>query len=97
MVYIKICETVDEDKLSKCVIISTWLELLLLILFLSVVWLQVTKVKPNDKDAKAKYSECNKIVKRIAFEKAISVEENKKSVVDSINVDTISKSIMLTS
>ena len=34
----------------------------------------MAKAKPNDKDAKTKYKECDKIVKRIAFEKAISVE-----------------------
>ncbi len=37
---------------------------------------QVTKVRPNDKDAKMKFSECNKIVKMIAFEKAISSEDD---------------------
>ncbi|XP_046578968.1 serine/threonine-protein phosphatase 5-like [Haliotis rubra] len=36
----------------------------------------VTKVRPNDKDAKMKFSECNKIVKMIAFEKAISSEDD---------------------
>ncbi len=54
------------------------------------IGLQVTKVKPNDKDAKAKYTECNKIVKRIAFEKAIAVEDNKKSILESVNVDSMS-------
>ncbi|KAJ8942324.1 hypothetical protein NQ318_005316 [Aromia moschata] len=49
----------------------------------------VTKVRPNDKDAKMKYSECNKIVKKIAFEKAISVEDNKKNIADSINLDAM--------
>ena len=49
----------------------------------------VTKARPGDKDAKAKYTECNKIVKKIAFEKAISVEENKKNVADSINLDAM--------
>lgn len=46
-------------------------------------------MKPNDKDARSKYTECSKIVKRIAFEKAIAVEENKKSVLDSINIDAM--------
>ncbi|ESO10146.1 hypothetical protein HELRODRAFT_156394 [Helobdella robusta] len=50
----------------------------------------VTKSHPTDKDAQKKYNECNKIVTRIAFEKAISVEEKKKSVVDQINLSTIS-------
>lgn len=51
----------------------------------------VTKVRPNNKDAKLKYNECNKIVKKIAFEKAIAVEHNKKSIADSINLDSMSK------
>jgi len=49
----------------------------------------VVKVRPNDKDAKLKWAECNKIVKKMAFEKAIAVDECKKSVADSINVDII--------
>ncbi|KAL3875067.1 hypothetical protein ACJMK2_038005 [Sinanodonta woodiana] len=48
----------------------------------------VTKVHPSDKDAKAKYTECNKIVKRIAFEKAIAVDDH-KSVLDSIDIETM--------
>jgi serine/threonine-protein phosphatase 5 len=55
--------------------------------------LQVSRTHPNDKDARAKYTECNKIVKRIAFEKAISVDDAKKSVVDQINLDAMSKSV----
>ncbi|KAI1285321.1 Serine/threonine-protein phosphatase 5 [Halotydeus destructor] len=47
----------------------------------------VVKVRPKDPDAKSKFQECNKIVKRIAFEKAISVDEVKRSVSASINVD----------
>jgi len=37
-----------------------------------------------------KFTECNKIVKRIAFEKAISVADTKKSVVDQINLESMS-------
>ncbi|CAD5112205.1 DgyrCDS1439 [Dimorphilus gyrociliatus] len=48
----------------------------------------VSNAKPNDRDAKAKYKECDKIVKRIAFEKAISVEE-KQSIADKINIETM--------
>jgi len=55
------------------------------------ILLQVAKAHPNDKDARAKFTECNKIVKRIAFEKAISIDEAKKSVVDQINLDSMSK------
>merc|ERR1719273_2146562 len=36
---------------------------------------RVCKVRPNDKDAKLKFTECRKIVQQIAFNKAISVEE----------------------
>ncbi|XP_046744529.1 serine/threonine-protein phosphatase 5 [Diprion similis] len=47
----------------------------------------VTKARPNDKDAKTKFTECNKMVKKLAFEKAISVEENKKNIADTINLE----------
>ncbi|KAG8195712.1 hypothetical protein JTE90_002975 [Oedothorax gibbosus] len=49
----------------------------------------VTLARPNDRDAKTKFLECSKIVKRIAFENAISVEETKKSVADSLNLETM--------
>ncbi|GJQ76366.1 PpD3 [Trypoxylus dichotomus] len=49
----------------------------------------VAKVRPNDKDAKLKYMECNKIVKKIAFEKAISVEDIRKTIADTINLDAM--------
>ncbi|XP_066593853.1 serine/threonine-protein phosphatase 5 [Prorops nasuta] len=49
----------------------------------------VTAASPNNKDAMAKYSECSKIVKIMAFEKAISMEENKKNVADSIDLDAM--------
>jgi len=52
---------------------------------------QVVKVRPNDRDAKMKYSECSKIVKKKAFEKAIAYDDEKKSMAESINVDTICK------
>lgn len=51
----------------------------------------VTKARPNDKDAKAKFTECNKIVKKMAFEKAIAVEDNKRSIAESINLDVMCK------
>ena len=51
----------------------------------------MTKAKPNDKDAKNKYQECNKIVKRLAFEKAIAVEDNQKNIADLINLESMSK------
>ncbi|VDI09845.1 serine/threonine-protein phosphatase 5 [Mytilus galloprovincialis] len=47
----------------------------------------VVKVKPSDKDARAKFNECGKIVKRIAFEKAIAVEE--KPVSETIDLESL--------
>ena len=49
----------------------------------------VFKARPNDKDAKLKFTECKKIVQQIAFQKAISVEETKKSVADSIDLESM--------
>ena len=48
---------------------------------------RVSKVRPNDKDAKAKFTECRKVVQQIAFNKAIAVEEKSASVAESIDVD----------
>jgi serine/threonine-protein phosphatase 5 len=58
-------------------------------IFSVMICAQVTKVRPNDKDAKTKYTECNKIVKKIAFEKAISVEDTKKNIASTINLDAM--------
>jgi serine/threonine-protein phosphatase 5 len=46
---------------------------------------------PNDKDAQSKLNECQKINKRIAFEKAIAVDESslKKSAFDQIDIEAI--------
>lgn len=49
----------------------------------------VTVARPNDKDAKMKFTECQKIIKRKAFENAIAVEDSKKSIADSLNLDII--------
>ncbi|CAF0831245.1 unnamed protein product [Didymodactylos carnosus] len=49
----------------------------------------VKKVCPNDKDAAIKYEECKKIVTRIRFEKAISVEETNKSVANQVDISSI--------
>ncbi|XP_031467227.1 serine/threonine-protein phosphatase 5-like [Phasianus colchicus] len=51
--------------------------------------LQVVKVRPNDRDAKLKYQECNKIVKQKAFERAIASDETKRSVVDSLDIESM--------
>lgn len=51
---------------------------------------EIVKVsRPNDKDALEKYTECQKITRRIAFEKAISCDHDKKSIADEINLDNI--------
>ncbi|XP_061434540.1 serine/threonine-protein phosphatase 5 [Lethenteron reissneri] len=49
----------------------------------------VVKVRPNDKDAKLKYQECSKIVKRKAFERAIASDDSKKSVADALDLDSM--------
>lgn len=54
---------------------------------------QVVKVRPNDKDAKLKYQECNKIVKQKAFERAIASDEQKRSVVDSLDIESMSEAL----
>ncbi len=50
---------------------------------------RVYKVRPNDKDAKAKFTECKKIVQQIAFQRAIRVEETVVSVADTINIEAM--------
>ncbi len=50
---------------------------------------RVYKVRPNDKDAKTKFTECRKIVQQIAFQKAISVDVKEVSVVDKINLESM--------
>ena len=42
----------------------------------------VVKVRPNDLDAKAKLKECSRIVHRLAFEKAIAIEDKVPKVGD---------------
>lgn len=54
----------------------------------------VRKARPSDKDAKRKFEECQKIVKRIAFEKAISVDHDRRSIAEQINIDTIGITFM---
>ncbi|KAB7504811.1 Serine/threonine-protein phosphatase 5 [Armadillidium nasatum] len=49
----------------------------------------VYKTRPNDKDAKMKYTECQKIVKVMLFQKAIAVDDEKKPVSDSINLEAM--------
>ncbi|XP_076029442.1 protein phosphatase D3 [Oratosquilla oratoria] len=49
----------------------------------------VTKTRPNDKDAKMKFTECQKMVTMLMFQKAIAVEDNKKSIAESIDLDSM--------
>lgn len=42
----------------------------------------VAKRRPNDKDAAMKYTECNKLVKRLAFAKAISNDVPEKTLAE---------------
>lgn len=49
----------------------------------------VVKVKPTDADAKAKLSECDKAIKRAAFEEAIALEHT-RPLYETINVATLS-------
>jgi serine/threonine-protein phosphatase 5 len=51
----------------------------------------VKKVRPRDKDALSKYTECNKIVRQIAFEKAISVQSSRKKPSETVDLDTLGK------
>jgi serine/threonine-protein phosphatase 5 len=51
----------------------------------------VVKRAPADKDARRQLTECEKIVRRIEFEKAIEVEDADKSVADSIDLDAMCK------
>jgi len=55
----------------------------------------VKKACPNDKDAAMKYEECKKIVTRIRFEKAIAVDESAKSVVNQIDLNAMSKFLLI--
>lgn len=42
----------------------------------------VCKRCPSDEDAKTKFTECNKVVKKIAFEKAIAVDKVDKTLAE---------------
>ncbi|KAH8598012.1 serine/threonine-protein phosphatase-like protein 5 [Bisporella sp. PMI_857] len=48
----------------------------------------VTKLAPNDKDAKLKYAECKKIVRRVEFFRAIEFEEA-PSAAEGLDIDSI--------
>ena len=55
---------------------------------------QVVKLKPADKDAQAKFKECDKVVKALRFAKAISQpDEDDVCVADSIDLSTMGTSL----
>ena len=47
-------------------------------------------MRVTDKDAKAHLDECNKIVKRMAFERAIASSDTSTCIADQINIDVMS-------
>jgi len=49
----------------------------------------VCKVCPNDRDARAKYTQCKKIVQEQAFARAIAVESKTKSVCDDLHLEAM--------
>ncbi|CAG8671082.1 12365_t:CDS:10 [Acaulospora morrowiae] len=49
----------------------------------------VVKKAPGDKDAKDKLAECEKIIRKIEFEKAIEVDSPDKKLAKTLNVDSI--------
>ena len=54
---------------------------------------QVVKLKPTDKDAQAKFRECEKVVKAIRFAKAISQpDEDDSNIAESIDLSSMGAS-----
>jgi len=54
---------------------------------------QVVKLKPTDKDAQAKFRECEKVVKAIRFAKAISQpDEDDGNIAESIDLSSMGAS-----
>ncbi|XP_065051782.1 serine/threonine-protein phosphatase 5-like [Rhopilema esculentum] len=49
----------------------------------------VAKVRPNDKDAQKKYTQCKKVVQEQAFARAIAVESKTKSICETLNIDAM--------
>ena len=52
---------------------------------------QVSKTRPNDNDACAKYRECQKLVKMLLFQKAIAVNDMQKSIAETIDLESMSE------
>lgn len=49
----------------------------------------VNRYAPHDADAKTKYAEAEKIVRRMEFEKALAYEETRKSIIDSMDLSAM--------
>lgn len=55
----------------------------------------VAKRRPNDRDAAMKYSECNKLVRKQAFEKAISSDVPEKTLAEiHSDLESIGKNLL---
>lgn len=54
----------------------------------------VVRTRPNDKDALQKFKECEKICKKIAFQRAIAIDESilNKTAWDQIDIEALRKS-----
>ena len=51
------------------------------------------KARPRDKDAREKFTKCRAIVRRLAFERAIAVDEGPQTTVaDSIDIESMGES-----
>ena len=51
-------------------------------------------MRPSDKDARAKYTQCKKIVQEQAFARAIAVESKTKSVCDDLRLDAMGEALL---
>lgn len=49
----------------------------------------VTKTRPNDRDARLKYQECQKVVKMMMFQKAIAVDHDCRSVAAAVDLEAM--------
>ena len=79
-----------ECSLTNSLILTAHIYLLSGSIYTICVHLQVVKVRPSDRDAKAKYTECNKIVKMNAFAKAIAVNDS-KTIAETLDLSTMCK------
>ena len=56
---------------------------------------RVRKMRPGDKDAAAKFDACQKIVRRMAFERAIASDHTEQSLAESIRLEDFGFSLKL--